>query len=60
MGQGGPQKLSTYQSWLEECGFKVTKAITKDPADIAAGRHSRAGHPLRDEDHVARRPSSTL
>ncbi|MEU1408910.1 methyltransferase [Streptomyces sp. NPDC005728] len=34
MGQGGPQKLSTYQSWLEECGFKVTKAITKDAADI--------------------------
>ncbi|MFI1019049.1 methyltransferase [Streptomyces sp. NPDC020965] len=34
MGQGGPQKLSVYQSWLEECGFKVTKAITKDAADI--------------------------
>jgi hypothetical protein len=34
MGQGGPQKLSTYQSWLEECGFTVTKAITKNPADI--------------------------
>jgi hypothetical protein len=33
MGQGGPQKLSTYQSWLEECGFRVTKAITRDPAD---------------------------
>lgn len=34
MGQGGPQKLSTYRSWLEECGFKVTKAVTKDPAGI--------------------------
>ncbi|HET8662652.1 MAG TPA: methyltransferase [Micromonosporaceae bacterium] len=34
MGQGGPQKLSTYRSWLEECGFRVTKAVTKDPADI--------------------------
>jgi SAM-dependent methyltransferase len=34
MGQGGPQKLSTYRSWLEECGFTVTKAIIKDPADI--------------------------
>lgn len=34
MGQGGPQKLSTYQRWLEECGFTVTKAITKDPAEI--------------------------
>lgn len=34
MGQGGPQKLSTYRSWLEESGFKVTQAITKDPAEI--------------------------
>jgi hypothetical protein len=34
MGQGGPQKLSTYQSWVEECGFKVTKAMAKDPRDI--------------------------
>jgi O-methyltransferase domain len=34
MGQGGPQQLSTYRSWLEECGFKVTKAITKEPADV--------------------------
>lgn len=34
MGQGGPQKLSTYRSWLEQCGFKVTKAIAKDSADI--------------------------
>jgi hypothetical protein len=34
MAQGGPQKLSTYRSWLEECGFEVTKTITKDPADI--------------------------
>lgn len=34
MGQGGPQKMSTYQSWLEECGFKLTKAITKDPSEI--------------------------
>nr|MDT0660586.1 methyltransferase [Micromonospora sp. DSM 115978] len=34
MGKGGPQKLSTYQSWLEECGFTVTKAIAKDPADL--------------------------
>ena len=34
MGQGGPQKLSTYQKWLEECGFKVTKAITKDSAEV--------------------------
>jgi hypothetical protein len=34
MGQGGPQKLSTYKSWLEECGFTVTKAMTKPPAEI--------------------------
>lgn len=34
MGQGGPQKLSVYQSWLEECGFKVTKAITKDASEV--------------------------
>ena len=34
MGQGGPQKLSTYRRWLEECGFTVTKTITKDPADV--------------------------
>ncbi|MFE6721789.1 methyltransferase [Streptomyces albidoflavus] len=34
MGQGGPQKLSTYQSWLEEAGFKVTQAITKDSSEI--------------------------
>jgi ubiquinone/menaquinone biosynthesis C-methylase UbiE len=34
MGQGGPQKLSTYQSWLEESGFKVTRAITKDASQI--------------------------
>jgi O-methyltransferase domain len=34
MGQGGPQKLSTYRSWLEECGFRITKAIAQDPADI--------------------------
>jgi hypothetical protein len=34
MGQGGPQKLSTYRSWLEESGFTVTKTITKDAAEI--------------------------
>ena len=33
-GQGGPQKLSTFRGWLEECGFKVTKAIAQDPADL--------------------------
>lgn len=34
MGQGGPQKLSTWRSWLEECGFSVTKAIAEDPATM--------------------------
>jgi hypothetical protein len=34
MAQGGPQKLSTYRSWLEESGFTVTKAISKDPAEL--------------------------
>ncbi|MEU3901887.1 methyltransferase [Streptomyces sp. NPDC045251] len=34
MGQGGPQKLSTYVSWLEECGFEVTQAVTKNAAEI--------------------------
>jgi hypothetical protein len=34
MGQGGPQKLSTYRRWLEECGFKVTRAITRAAAEM--------------------------
>jgi O-methyltransferase len=34
MGQGGPQKLSTYRRWLEERGFTVTKAIAKSPTEI--------------------------
>ncbi|WP_246530632.1 methyltransferase [Streptomyces bathyalis] len=33
-GQGGPQKVSTYRRWLEECGFAVTETITQDPADL--------------------------
>jgi predicted nicotinamide N-methyase len=36
MGQGGPQKLSTYQSWLEECGFEMTKVTVEDSAEIPA------------------------
>src|SRR5262249_61843891 len=34
MGQGGPQKLSTYRGWLEECGFSLTNTIARNPADI--------------------------
>lgn len=30
MGEGGPQRVSTYKRWLEEAGFKVTKAMTQD------------------------------
>ncbi|MFF4756447.1 methyltransferase [Streptomyces sp. NPDC002514] len=30
MGQGGPQKLSTYRNWVEECGFTVTKMVAQD------------------------------
>ena len=33
-GQGGPQKLSTFRSWLEEAGFTVTKELAQDPAEL--------------------------
>ncbi|MFF0478819.1 methyltransferase [Streptomyces sp. NPDC004284] len=33
-GQGGPQKLSTLASWLEEAGFTVTRQISQNPADL--------------------------
>jgi hypothetical protein len=36
MGQGGPQKLSTYQRWLEECGFAVTKTTAQDLTEMPA------------------------
>jgi len=34
MGQGGPQKLSTWAEWFTACGFTVTQAVTDDPADL--------------------------
>jgi hypothetical protein len=34
MGQGGPQKLSTWAAWFTACGFTVTQAVTHDPADL--------------------------
>ena len=34
MGQGGPQKLSTYQQWLQECGFAVTRTTAQDLAEM--------------------------
>jgi SAM-dependent methyltransferase len=34
MGQGGPHRLSTWRSWLEESGFTITRAITDDPANL--------------------------
>jgi hypothetical protein len=37
MGQGGPQKLSTYRRLLEECGFTVTRTVTQDPAKLLPG-----------------------
>jgi len=33
-GQGGPQKMSTFGSWLEECGFTVTKSVIQTPAEL--------------------------
>jgi hypothetical protein len=37
MGQGGPQKLSTYCALLSECGFEVTSTVTQDPAKLLPG-----------------------
>ncbi|MEE1757544.1 methyltransferase [Streptomyces sp. SP18BB07] len=38
MGQGGPQDLATYATWVEDSGFKVTKRIVQDtslmPPDV--------------------------
>jgi len=34
MGQGGPQKLSTWTEWFTACGFTVTQAVTHDPAEL--------------------------
>ncbi|WP_189214094.1 FAD-dependent monooxygenase [Actinokineospora fastidiosa] len=34
MGEGGPQKLSTYSRWLEEAGFEVTAALSQDVATM--------------------------
>ncbi|MFD5558600.1 methyltransferase [Streptomyces sp. NPDC127068] len=37
-GEGGLQKMSTYQEWLEECGFRVTGTLSEDmnslPQDV--------------------------
>jgi hypothetical protein len=37
MGQGGPQKMSTYRGLLEECGFQVDRTISQDPAKLLPG-----------------------
>jgi hypothetical protein len=34
MGQGGPQKASTYSIWLTECGFEVTEITTLDTGSL--------------------------
>ena len=36
MGQGGPQKLSTYARWLQDCGFTVTQTTAQDLAEMPA------------------------
>jgi ubiquinone/menaquinone biosynthesis C-methylase UbiE len=33
MGEGGPQKVSTYRQWMESCGFRVTQMITHDTSE---------------------------
>lgn len=35
MGQGGPQRLSTYREWMEACGFDVVRSVTLDTASLA-------------------------
>ncbi|SCG47107.1 methyltransferase [Micromonospora rifamycinica] len=37
MGQGGPQRSSTYRALLEECGFTVTRTVAQDPARLLPG-----------------------
>ena len=37
MGQGGPQKLSTYRELLTDCGFEVARTVTQDPAKLLPG-----------------------
>ncbi|GAA3059643.1 acetylserotonin O-methyltransferase [Actinokineospora globicatena] len=34
MGEGGPQKVSTYAAWAREAGFEVTTAISQDVASM--------------------------
>lgn len=34
IGKGGAQKVSTYGSWLKDCGFELTEVIAQDPANI--------------------------
>ena len=36
MGQGGPQKLSQYCNWLQECGFSIEQAEGQRKQDIPA------------------------
>ncbi len=35
MGQGGPQKLSTYRRWMEDSGFRVSSTTVLDTAVLA-------------------------
>lgn len=36
MGSGGPRKLSTWTSWLEESGFEITGTALDDPGNAPA------------------------
>ena len=36
MGQGGPQKISLYSEWLEECGFKIVETKAQTSRDVPA------------------------
>jgi hypothetical protein len=36
MGRGGPRKLSTWTSWLEESGFEITATALDDPRNAPA------------------------
>ncbi|WP_187245336.1 hypothetical protein [Actinomadura alba] len=42
VGQGAPQKPTTYQKWLEESGLTVTKVIAQNPTEMPA--NSIAAH----------------
>jgi SAM-dependent methyltransferase len=34
MGQGGPQRMSTYEEWARAAGFRVVRSLTRDTASL--------------------------